>query len=76
VKGGFMIDIKQLKAEMLIKDIRVPGLAREIGIDKVTFYRKLSGKSEFTISEIYRIIEILKIPDEKVIAIFFKKKVS
>lgn len=71
-----MIDIKRLKAEMLMEDIKVPQLAQTIGIDKVTFYRKLSGKSEFTISEIYNIIEVLKIPDEKIVSIFFTKKVS
>lgn len=71
-----MIDIKRLKAEMLMEDIKVPQLAQTIGIDKVTFYRKLSGKSEFTISEIYSIIEVLKIPDDKIVPIFFTKKVS
>lgn len=71
-----MIDIKLLKAEMIMRDIKIPELARKIGIDKGTFYRKISGKSEFTISEIYKIIDILKIPNEKIVDIFFTQKVS
>ncbi len=71
-----MIDIKLLKAEMVMKEIKIPTLAQKIGIDKVTFYRKISGKSEFTIGEIYKIIDVLKIPDEKIVSIFFAQKVS
>lgn len=71
-----MINIKMLKAEMLMKDIKIPILAEKIGIDKTTFYRKISGKSDFTISEIYKIIDELKISNEKIVDIFFNQKVS
>jgi hypothetical protein len=45
-----------------------------IGMDRTTFYRKCNGISEFSQSEIGKIIEVLEIEDP--VPIFFSREVS
>ena len=63
-----------LRYEMRVKNISVPQMCQEIGISKCAFYRKINGKSEFTLSEITKICEVLNL--DSPVDIFFSAKVS
>ena len=51
------------------------GLAKEIGMAKVTMSLKLNNKAHFTQPEIKKIIHLLRIPGEEVYVYFFTLKV-
>lgn len=63
-----------LYVRMKEKGVSVGGMCTLLGISRSAFYRKTRGKSEFTLSEIQRMREVLDLStlDE----IFFAAKVS
>ncbi len=67
------MNTKELKAQMILKSKNVDEIAKELGISKSAFYRKLRGQSEFDRKEICGIIKILQISNEEAIKIFFAK---
>lgn len=50
-------------------------LATSIGMGRSTLNLKLNGKSDFTLSEIKRIVEVLNIPVSDITPYFFEQKV-
>jgi len=46
-------------------------LADKIEISSVSLSNKLTGKTEFNLSEIYKICEALQIPKDNIISYFF-----
>lgn len=65
------------KATALEEKMREAGytlsaLAKALGMSRSTIYRKLYGEQEFTLSEIRRIMELLKL--ETPMGIFFEQK--
>ena len=52
-----------LKAKMTEKQQTQEMLAEEVGISTNTLNRKLKGRSEFTLSEVIKIIQVLDIGD-------------
>jgi len=68
------MDSALLEYEMKRRRITKAEACEAIGIKRSSFYRKLNGKSEFTLSEIQKLIELLDISDP--MPIFFNKKVS
>jgi len=52
---------KKLRAEMVLKDVSMSGLAEKVRVDPSTMSMKLSGKRIITIWEMYRIVETLGI---------------
>ena len=67
-----MFDKKRFKAAMVIKDINVVGLAKELGVNESTLYRKINNDGNFTRDEIAKLVNILDIED--VDSIFFSKE--
>ncbi len=63
-----------LEAEIKRRGYTMERLSREIGISKSAFSKKINGKSEFTLGEIQRIVDVLGL--ESPIPIFFGTKVS
>lgn len=63
-----------LQAEMQRRGFNATQLAKAIGISKSAFSKKINGKSEFTLSEIQGIVEVLGL--ESPVPIFFAKRVS
>lgn len=63
-----------LEYEMKKKGVSVDQLCKRLGISRSAFYRKCNGVSEFTLSEIKKIVEILHL--ESPMAIFFAEMVS
>ena len=68
------MDKLRLEYEMKSRGVTVNALCKNVGISKSAFYRKVSGKSEFTQSEIQKIVDLLGLPSPMVI--FFAEKVS
>lgn len=49
----------ELEIAMMKKGMNVASLAKTIGISRAALYKKINGHSEFTRSEIERIVEAL-----------------
>lgn len=48
-----------LKQKIGLKGKKMPKIANDLGISRTSLYRKLNGKSEFTRSEMAKLIVIL-----------------
>lgn len=68
------MDKQALFRKMEEKNISITEMFQALGMSRSAFYRKCNGKSEFTLGEISRIMQILGIDDAN--AIFFSEKVS
>ena len=66
------MNIYLLEMKMKIKGKTNEDMARRIGVDPATFYRKKTGRSEFTRSELQAIRSELSLSQEKLESIFFK----
>lgn len=64
-----MFNANLLKAELLIKGISTEELAKILGINKSTLSKRINGKSEWTLSELKKVGEV--IGGEKLNEIFF-----
>ena len=64
----------RLEYEMKIRGITYAQLGKVLGISRSALYKKCNGKSEFTRTEIQKIIEFLNL--ESPMGIFFNAKVS
>lgn len=53
------MDRIRLEYEMKSRGITVDILCKAVGISKSAYYRKVSGKSEFTQSKIQNIVDLL-----------------
>lgn len=56
------------------RGVTVGKMCEDIGMSRSAFYRKCRGKTEFTLSDIQKIVEYLGL--ESPIGIFFTEKVS
>jgi len=63
-----------LEMEIKRRGFTMERLSQAIGISKSAFSKKINGKSEFTLGEIQRIVDVLGL--ESPIPIFFAGKVS
>lgn len=70
------MNILLLKSQILLRNKKISDVAKELGLSKSGFYRKLSGKTEFTRTEIDTLIKYLGLSVEMAMDIFFKEKVS
>lgn len=64
----------RLEYEMAIRGITRSKLCEAVGISRSAFYRKCTGLSEFTQSEIQKIVDFLNL--ETPVGIFFDARVS
>lgn len=65
-----------LKAVLAEKNLRAKDLAHDIGIPASALSLRLSGKREFRVSEIKKIIDVLQLTGEQILAIFFGQEVD
>ena len=68
-KQGF--DNAKLRGRIIEKSLRNKDVAEKIGISETSFSYKLTGKSDFTHSELVAICAILEIPFEEIPLYFF-----
>lgn len=66
----------RLKAKIIEKGSSVSDTAKNIGINPATFYRKCSGKSNFTRKEMLGIKDYLNLTSEEVMHIFFAEELT
>lgn len=71
-----MVDIEKLKDTINDSGITIVALANKTNILRNTLYNKLSGKTEFTASEIESISDVLHLDSSDREAIFFAKVVE
>lgn len=65
------MNILMLKGKMVERGFNVERLAASMYIDRSSLYRKLNSCEKFTIGDVQKIKEILKLSDEEARAIFF-----
>ena len=66
----------KLKAAMALEGLTADKVCAEIGISTTSWWRKMTGKSQFTQTEICRMREILKLNPEQTVEIFFDTEMS
>lgn len=67
--GRFVPEL--LKSEMTKNKLNAESMAYKLGINTVTFYRKLNGESEFTRQEIGVMRTVLNLSGDTMDSIFF-----
>lgn len=70
------MNVNALKARMAYLGVGAKELCEKTGIGVSAFYRKISGKSEFTQGEISAISQALDLTHDTLCEIFFAEKVS
>lgn len=68
------MDKARLRYEMAKKNISLLDLCSALGLSRSALYRKMNGISEFTQSEIQKIVDCLEL--DSPVGIFFAEKVS
>lgn len=72
-----MVNVNKLKAKLVEVGMNVEELSEKIGMDRATFYRRLSSNGDtFSIKEADSIINELGLTKEEVNAIFFSQFVA
>lgn len=77
-KGGDkLINVNEtlLKQTIQEKGYKLKYVAKQIGLSSYGLGLKLSGKQEFKVTEINKLIEILSLTDDEIQAIFFEDSV-
>ena len=70
------MNVRALKAQMIMKDKTVDQLCAALGISRSTWFRKVGGESEFTQGEIAGLRFELELDDHQTADIFFAPSVS
>lgn len=71
-----MVNVDKLRGRIVEQRTSVTELAKQIGIDPATLYRKLSNSESFTIREADAIVRALSLSVDDAVAIFFSQYVS
>ena len=73
-KGEHMVNIAKLKGKISECNTTQEALAKDIGIDKSTFYRKMKQNGNFSINEVNLIVSSLNLSKDEAISIFLVKQ--
>lgn len=71
-----MVNIAKLKGKISECNTTQEALAKDIGIDKSTFYRKMKQNGNFSINEVNLIVSSLNLSKDEAISIFFSEIVA
>ena len=66
----------ELKAQMVRKEKSIDQLCAALGISRTAWFRKISGKTQFTQGEITIIRRELDLDDHQTTIVFFNEEVS
>ena len=66
-----MLNENRLRGKIAEKRLSFAAVSKHLGIDAVTFHRKLTGKNEFNRDEIYNLKTLLELSDSETMLIFF-----
>lgn len=70
------MNVKALKARMVLQDKTVDQLCTALGISRSAWFRKVGGESQFTQGEIMGLRFELELDDHETANIFFNREVS
>ena len=71
-----MVNVSKLKGKIVERDITQEELAKNIGITKSTFYRKMKQNGNFSIKEVNLIVSSLNLTKDEASNIFFAETVA
>ena len=71
-----MFNRNKLRAKIVEKGFTMEKLAKILGIDSATLYRKMSMKSDFTRNEIVMIKDALEMTVDEINSIFFAEELA
>lgn len=75
--GVALVNVNKLRGKIVEKNCTVETLAEKIGINKSTLYRRINGGGiDFTIGEVYEIVDALGLTVEEAVQIFFASDVA
>ncbi|VTT10992.1 phage repressor [Streptococcus gordonii] len=69
-----MVNVAKLKGKIVERDITQEELAKNIGITKSTFYRKMKQNGNFSIKEVNLIVSSLNLTKDEAINIFLLRQ--
>ena len=61
----------ELLAELKRKDFTQEALSKKIGMDRVSFWKKINRTTDFTLTEIKSLVSVLELTKERMLDIFF-----
>lgn len=71
------INVNMLKGKIIEKGMNVTELARKIGVDRATLYRKLESNGDtMLVRDANNIVAALNLTSEEAVAIFFSRIVA
>ena len=71
-----MVNVDLLKGKITERGTNVSEIAVKMGVDKATLYRRIADGSSFTIGEVEKIAEVLRLSHDEAISIFFNHSVA
>lgn len=66
-----LVNVQKLRGRMVEMSISADSLAKKIGINVGTLYRRLKNPDGFTVQEVYSIAEELQLSAQELNSIFF-----
>ncbi len=71
-----MVNTRLLRGKIEEKGTNIPEVAAKMGVDKATLYRRIANSETFTIGEVGKIAEILRLSHDEAVSIFFSHIVA
>jgi len=73
-----MVKVNKLKAKIVERDLSIQTVAKQLGMNRSTLYRKLKNRSgdAFTVGEVRKLSEILQLTPNEITEIFFSGDVA
>ena len=68
-----MVDLITLKRLIKIRGFTFTFVAKSLGITREALYKKLCGKTEFRLSEVCALADLLHLSQRQIMQIFFAK---
>lgn len=71
-----MVNTDLLRSKIVERRTNIAEVAAQMGIDKATLYRRIADSESFTIGEVGKLAQILKLSANEAVAIFFNAEVA
>ena len=71
-----MVNVSKLKGKIIERNTTPEALAKDIGIDKSTFYSQMKQNGSFSIQEVNLIVSSLNLSKDEALSIFFSETVA
>ncbi|WP_373710709.1 helix-turn-helix domain-containing protein [Jeotgalibaca porci] len=69
-----MVDLNKLRGKIVEKGLSQQELAISIGIDRSTFYRKMKNGGDFSIGEVSKMADVMRLTNQEAVEIFLSNK--